>query len=170
MDLRGCSDVVLDDLLVKDDDDTLAFMSAPPVSLPASFSRFSTIGVADPPGPRAVPGMPEALVDDPKEANAPEPSPKAKDAPLMGGVTVFVDKGVMALNGLGLPPADASAPKRFADEKARGDSVLLCPLLALLVFGVERESVEELFSGQRYCGVLHFQKGRTLIVAATGYP
>lgn len=163
MDLRGCSDVVHDDLLVKDDDDTLVFMSAPPVSLPASFSRFSTTGVVEP-------GIPEVLVDDPKEANAPEPSPKAKDAPLMGGVAVFVDKGVMPLNGLGLPPADASAPKRFADAKARGDSVLLCSLLALLVFGVERESLVELVSGQRYCGELHLQKGRTLIGAATGYP
>lgn len=125
MDLRGCSDIVLDDLLVKDDDDTLDFISAPSVSLPASFSRFSITGVVDPAGPIVVGGIPEVLVDDPKDANAPEPSPKAKDAPLMGGVTVFVDKGVTPLNGLGLPPADASAPKRFVDGKARGDSVLL---------------------------------------------
>lgn len=124
MDLRGCSGVVLDDLLVKEDDDIFVFMSVPLVSLPASFSRFSTTGVVDPPGPRAEPGIPEVLVDDPKEANAPEPSPKAKDAPLMGGVTVFVDKGVMPLNGLGLPVVAASAPKRFADGKAR-DSILL---------------------------------------------
>lgn len=113
---------MLDDLLVKEDADTLVFMSAPPVSLPASFSRLSTTLVVD---PGAVPGMPDVLADDPNDANAPEPSPKAKDAPLMGGVTVFVVNGVMPLNGLGLPPADASAPKRFADGKARGDSVLL---------------------------------------------
>lgn len=135
---------MLDDLLAKEDVDAFGLMSAPPASFTASFSRFSTPGVVELPRSRDVPGVLGVLVEGPKAANAPDPSPKAEDAPLVGEATLLVFRGEMPLNGLGLPPADASPPKRLADGYGRGESDLLLSLLVLLVLEVERESRLEL--------------------------
>ncbi len=113
--MRGCSGDVLDDLLVKEDEDALGLISIPPVSFAVSFSRFSTPRVVEPPRSREVPGVLGVLAEDPKDANAPDPSPKAEDAPFVGGVILFVFKGDMPLKGLALPPADPSPPNRFVD-------------------------------------------------------
>lgn len=51
---------------------------------------------------KALPGV-FGVFDELKEANAPEPRPKALDAPEVGDETVLVFKGEMALNGLPLP-------------------------------------------------------------------
>jgi hypothetical protein len=49
---------------------------------------------------KAVPGVFGVLVADPNEANAPEPSPNALLAPLVGDDTPAVESGGMLLNGL----------------------------------------------------------------------
>ena len=54
------------------------------------------------PRSRPEPGVFGVLAEDPKEAKAPDPSPKAEEAPLVGDVSLVVDKGVMLFNGLDL--------------------------------------------------------------------
>lgn len=112
---RWCSDVVLDDLLAKEDVEAFGLISAPPASFAASFSRFSAPGVVELPRSRDAPGVLGVLEEDPKAANAPEPRPKAEDAPLVGEAMLLVFKGEMPLNGLDLPPVETSPPKRLAD-------------------------------------------------------
>lgn len=144
VDFRACSDIVLDDRLAKEDVDAFGLISAPPASFTASFSRFSTTGVVELLRSRDAPGVRGVLADDPKEANAPEPRPKAEEAPFVEGVTLLVVKGGMPLNGLDLPLVDTSPAKRFADGYARGDSDLLFSLVTLLGLEVDRESLVEL--------------------------
>lgn len=57
------------------------------------------------------PGVLGVFVDEPKDANAPEPSPKAFDAPAEGEETA-PERGDMALKGLDRP-CELSGPKRF---------------------------------------------------------
>lgn len=144
VDLRACSDIVLDDRLVNEDVDAFGLISAPSTSFTASFSRFSTTGVVELPRSRDAPGVRGVLAEDPKDANAPEPRPKAEEAPFVEGVTLLVVNGEMPLNGLDLPLIDVSPPKRFADGYARGESDLLLSLAALLGLEVDRESLVEL--------------------------
>lgn len=68
----------------------------------------------------AVPGVFGVFVEDPKEANAPDPRPNADDAdaPDVGDVIPEVLRGEMALNGFREPSAP---PKRFEFEKRRED-------------------------------------------------
>lgn len=145
VDFRACSEIVLDDRLAKEDVDAFGLISAPPASFTASFSRFSTTGVIELPSSRDAPGVRGVLAEDPKDANAPEPRPKAEEAPFVEGVTLLVVNGVMPLNGLGLPLEDTSPPKRFADGYARGESDLWLSLAALLGLEVDRESLVELW-------------------------
>lgn len=105
---------MLDDRLAKEDVDAFGLISAPLASFTASFSRFSTTGVVELLRSRDAPGVRGVLAVDPKDANAPEPSPKAEEAPFVEGVTLLVVNGGMPLNGLDLPLVDTSPPKRFA--------------------------------------------------------
>lgn len=145
VDFRACSDIVLDDRLAKEDVDAFGLISAPPASFTVSFSRFSATGVVELLRSRDAPGVRGVLAEDPKDANAPEPRPKAEEAPFVEGVTLVVVKGETPLNGLDLPLVDTSPPKRFADGYARGESVLLLSLVALLGLGVASESLVELW-------------------------
>ena len=139
VDLSGCSGAVFEALLAKDEEDACVFTLSPLISFPESFSRLST---ELEPKSRAVPGDLGVLADDPKDANAPEPSPNAEEAPAVGEATLVVDEDSV-LKGLGLPCEDVSPPKRLEDEKVRGESVLWFSF-GLFGFEVERESLLEL--------------------------
>ena len=78
---------------------------------------------------------------DPKEAKAPEPSPNAEAAPVVGDGT-FVVEVEIALKGLALPWDDVSPPKRLA-EKVRGSSGFV-PSLPTLELKLVKESLLEL--------------------------
>jgi len=87
------------------------------------LSRFSlgVVGViadvAGLPKSKAVPGVLGVLVADPKDAKAPEPSPKAVEAPAVGEAKLPLVRGGMALKGFDLPPCEeVSPPKRFEEE------------------------------------------------------
>lgn len=97
VDFRECSGFVLDGVLVKDEADALALTSAP---VP-SFSRFSVpvvAGVLELTKSNDVPGVLGVFAVDPKDANAPEPSPKAEEAPVVGEETFVVVKGDIPFN------------------------------------------------------------------------
>ena len=115
MDLRECSEGVMDDLLFRDSVEIFALTSSPALSF--SFSRFSPAAVegVELPNSRDVPGVLGVLAEDPNDAKAPDPRPKADEAPLVGEAAFVVVKGAMPLNGLGLLLRDPSPPpKRFA--------------------------------------------------------
>lgn len=135
---------MLDDRLAKEDVDAFGLISAPLVSLITSLSRFSNPGVVELLKSRDAPGVRGVLAEDPKDANAPDPSPKADDAPFVGEATLLLLRGEMPLNGLGLPLADTSLLKRFTEGYGRGGSDLLLSLFELLALEVERESLVEL--------------------------
>lgn len=147
MDFNGCSGAVFDDRLASDEVETFVLMSTPEASFPNSLSRFSAPVVEAFPKlavSRDVPGVLGVFMEDPKDAKAPEPSPKAEDAPFGVGEEIFVVlRGDMPLNGLGLPLPAVSLPKRFTDEYGREASVLLTSLL-LVEFDVDKESLLEL--------------------------
>ena len=113
MDLRGCSEEEVDDLLVNDASDAFGLTSAPPLSFEASFSRFSAVEL-ELLKSKAVPGVFGVLPDDPNEAKAPDPSPNAEEAPLVGEATLVEVTGTMPLKGLDLLLNDPSPPNRFA--------------------------------------------------------
>ncbi len=52
------------------------------------------------------------VLEDPKEANAPEPRPKADEAPALGGPAPDGVNGPRALNGLFFPCDEVSPPNR----------------------------------------------------------
>lgn len=99
-------------------------------SAAVSFSPLSRPFRSNPP---AAPGVLGVLAD-PKEANAPDPRPKAEDAPAEGE---FVVSGEIALKGFDFPWEDES-PNRRLLPKFRGDSILL---LSLLSPPIDRESL-----------------------------
>ena len=113
MDLRGCSEELVDDLLVKEANDAFGLTSAPPFSFEASLSRFSVAEV-ELLKSKAVPGVLGVLPDEPNEAKAPDPSPNAEEAPLVGEATLVVVTGATPLKGLDLLLKDPSPPNRFA--------------------------------------------------------
>jgi len=80
-----------------------------------SFTLFSLLveGVKLPKS-SDVPGVLGVFPEDPNDAKAPEPSPNAEDAPLVGEATLVVVNGAMPLKGLDLLLKDPSPPKRFA--------------------------------------------------------
>ena len=63
-----------------------------------------------------MPGVLGVFAEDPKDAKAPEPSPKAEEAPVVGEETLVVVKGDMPFNRFALPPPLPSPPNRFAAE------------------------------------------------------
>ena len=83
---------------------------------PGSAAPFSAEGVRAPPTTfpksKALPGVFGVLEDAPKEANAPEPKPKALDAPAAGEDTTGVANG-MALKGFDFPCDEMSPPNLF---------------------------------------------------------
>ena len=91
-------------------------MSPPSLGLGVSLESFSGAATEELelPKSRDVPGVLGVLPEDPKEAKAPEPRPKAEEAPLVGDATPEVVRGVMPLNGLPLLLKEPSPPKRFA--------------------------------------------------------
>lgn len=112
MDLSECSEEVMEDLWVRDEVERLTLASGPALSL--SLSLFSPAAVDGVEKSRLVPGVLGVLAEDPNDAKAPDPRPKAEDAPLVGEAVFVVVKGAMPLNGLDLLLKDPSAPpKRF---------------------------------------------------------
>jgi hypothetical protein len=79
------------------------------------------------------------FVVEPKDANAPEPRPKADDA-LAEGEETLVESGEIALKGLERP-CELSGPNRF-DEWLRGDSTL--PLSLFSAPDMDKDSLLEL--------------------------
>lgn len=105
----------MDDLLFRDDVEGNVLTSGPALSF--SFSRFSPAALkgVELPNSRDVPGVLGVFAEDPKDAKAPDPRPKADEAPLVGEAALVLVKGAMPLNGLGLLLRDPSPPpKRFA--------------------------------------------------------
>ena len=136
---------MLEDRLIKEDVEALALTSAFVPSL-SRFSLLVAVGVLKLPRSRDVPGVLGVFAVVPKDAKAPEPSPKAEDAPVVGVEMPVVAKGVMPFNGLAFPPVPApSVPKRFAAEYVREVSGLVLSLLLLFEFEVDRDSLLELW-------------------------
>lgn len=102
--LRVCTEASFD-VLLEIEDSVALDLSSP--SLYVSLSRFSAAG-AEFPKSTDVPGVRGVLVDDPKDAKAPEPRPKADEAPLVGEATFVVVKGAMLLSGFDLLLKDPS--------------------------------------------------------------
>lgn len=88
-----------------------------------------------------MPGVLGVFADRPKDAKAPEPRPKAEEAPGVGEATLVVVKGGMPLSGV--LPLDALSPlNRLEDENVRDPSGLV--EFSLLVVEVVREALLEL--------------------------
>jgi hypothetical protein len=82
------------------------FFSAGVVGTPA--------GVATVLKSKAVPGVLGVLLAEPKDAKAPDPSPKADEPPVVGDASAPGVNGEMVLKGLRPPCDDVSPPKRLA--------------------------------------------------------
>lgn len=67
---------------------------------------------------KALPGVFGVLAEDPNDAKAPEPRPKAPEPPVVGEARPADDKGGMALKGL-RPPWEESPPSRLVAEEVR---------------------------------------------------
>lgn len=78
-----------------------------------------------------MPGVFGVLFADPKDANAPEPSPKAVEAPDVGEDIFVVARGDMALKGFDRPCDDVSPPNRLEVKERAACSGLpsCCSLL-----------------------------------------
>ncbi len=115
VDFRGCSDGVLDDPLVSDDCEGFGWMAASPLDFEFSFTLFSLpVDGVELLKSRGVLSVLGVFPEDPNDAKAPEPSPNADDALLVGDPTLVVVNGGMPLKGLDLLLKDPSPPKRFA--------------------------------------------------------
>lgn len=73
---------------------------------------------------KAVPGVFGVFAEEPKEAKAPEPNPKAEEPPVVGDEIPLVARGATELKGL-FRPCDEVLPKRLGFEKSRDE----CPSL-----------------------------------------
>lgn len=109
----------------------LDFCFSVAASAAVSFSPFSLPLMSRLP---AAPGV-LGVFAEPKEANAPEPRPKAEEA-LAEGEFVLAS-GEMALKGLDFPCEES--PRRRPLLNVRGESVLL--LLSLLSLPMDKESL-----------------------------
>lgn len=90
--------------------------------LPSGFSLLS-VGVPGAPivaalKSNAVPGVFGILFAEPKEANAPDPRPKAVEPAVVGDASPPAVMGESALKGL-RPPWEEVSPKRLVAEKER---------------------------------------------------
>jgi hypothetical protein len=91
-----------------------------------SFLSIGTEGEGTPPAAllksKAVPGVLGVFVADPNDAKAPDPRPKADDAPPPGEDTLVVVSGAMLLKGFARPPCELRPPSwRLDEEYARGE-------------------------------------------------
>lgn len=136
--LRGCSVLAPDALLFNDVAEGVVFMSWLPEPGTASFS-LSFPGPAKLVASIAVPGVFGVFAEEPKDANAPDPKPKAEEAPAVGEATLEVVKGVMPLREV--LPDGLSPPYRLVAEKLREPSGLP---LSLVVEEVARGVLLEL--------------------------
>ena len=93
--LIGWSDEVLEFLLARDDDDSLGLIPTPL----GSFVVFSPLVACELPKSKADPGILGVFAEEPKDAKTPDPSPKAELAPLVGEVTLLVERGAIPLRG-----------------------------------------------------------------------
>lgn len=75
---------------------------------------------------------------EPNDAKAPDPRPKADDAPVVGEAMLVVVSGDMPL---AFPPAAPSPPNLFAAGYARTESGFVLSLLLLLGLDVDKESL-----------------------------
>jgi len=105
VDFKACS--AAGGVLDNDVDEGLFLMA---VSSPVSFSFFSPVFFEV--LKSNAPGVFGVFPEEPKEAKAPDPSPKAEEAP-DAGEAMLVVSGVMALNGLDRPCDEVSPPYRF---------------------------------------------------------
>ena len=94
-------------------DDTEPLLLTSP-SFAASLLCLSAAVGVELPKSNDVPGVRGVFPELPKDAKAPEPSPKADEAPLVGEATVDVVRGAMPLKGLLLLLKDPSPPNRLA--------------------------------------------------------
>ena len=106
---------MLEDLVVKDEADAFVLTSTPVLSC-SRLSLFVAAGVLELAKSNDVPGVLGVFVVDPKDAKAPEPSPKAEEAPVVGDEIFVVVKGGMPFIVFALPPALPSPANRFAVE------------------------------------------------------
>lgn len=103
------------------DSDSLRALLA---TLPLGFSFFSpgVAGVTPEAAAvlksKAVPGVFGVLVEDPNEANAPDPRPNAEEPAAVGDARPLPVKGEMALKGF-FPPWEESPPMRRDAENVR---------------------------------------------------
>ena len=105
----------MDDLLLKDNAEGFVLMSDPMLSFSFSFSFFSAVKGVELLKSRDVPGVLGVFAEEPNDAKAPDPRPKADEAPVVGEAAFVVVSGAMPLNGLDLLLKDPSPPpKRFA--------------------------------------------------------
>lgn len=98
----------------------------------------------DCPRSSAVPRVLGVFVVDPKDAKAPDPKPKAEDAPDVGEATAVVLSEVMPLAALALPPKAPSPPNFLDAEYVRVASGLLLSFELLLELAVDKDSLLEL--------------------------
>ena len=103
-------------------------------SFNGSVSRRSPATEWEFPKSNAVPGVLGVFAEDPNEANAPVPKPKADDAALVGEATFVVAKGVMPLRGFVLLLKDSN---RLAGWYAREPPSLLFSLVVPLELEME---------------------------------
>ena len=106
---------MLEDLVVKDEADAFVLTSTPVLSC-SRLSLFVAAGVLELAKSNDVPGVLGVFAVDPKDAKAPEPSPKAEEAPTVGDEIFVVVKGGMPFIVFALPPALPSPANRFAVE------------------------------------------------------
>lgn len=130
---------MLGERLVSEDVDPLDVTLLLPASLTPSLPRLSADKADDvtaEPKSTDVPGVFGVLAEDPKDAKAPEPRPKADEAPELGEGTL-VDSGDIPLNGFDLPCEELSPPNRLVDGNVRGESILLLLLVSGLLVEME---------------------------------
>lgn len=111
---------------------------------PPSLEDFSAPGVLAEAPPREISkGFPGDLgvLPEPKDANAPEPRPKALDAPVVGDARA--PGVVMGLKGLDLPPCEELSPPNRLEKVLRPEGLSPWALLP----EVDRESLVELRVG-----------------------
>ena len=137
---------MLGDLLVREDCEGLDLISVPSPDFEFSFTFFSLTAVDEVEllNSSDVRGVFGVLPEEPKDAKAPEPRPKAEEAPLVGDATLVVVRGAIPFNGLVLLLKEPSPPKRLVDWYGREFSVLMLSLLLLLDFSADSDSLLEL--------------------------
>lgn len=132
VDLMGCSFGAGLFILFREEDELFDLTLPAPLG---SWSPWASLLSFD--GFRSKPpGVLGVFADDPKDANAPEPRPKADDAPTEGEETLG-EMGAIALKGLERP----REPSKRLEAWLRGESDLVLVLSLGSDPGVDRESL-----------------------------